>query len=96
MNPQDGDDEEEDEVDPATQQIRWKIEAIVIKIMKQAQTVTHPQLVGATLQQWQGLGRPEPMNAAFVEERLTWLVKREWFSVSGDGVYTLLDLSQQK
>jgi hypothetical protein len=94
MNP--NEDEEEDEVDPATQQIRWKIEAILIKAMKQAQTMTHQQLVGTALHQWQGLGRPEPMNAAFVEERLKWLVKREWFSVSFDGVYMLLDLSQQQ
>jgi hypothetical protein len=91
----DDEEEEEDEVDAATQQMRWKIEAFVIKAMKQAQTMTHQQLVAVALQQWQALGRPEPMSAAFVEDRLKWLVKREWFSVSGDGVYTQLDLSQQ-
>ncbi len=82
-------------MDDALQAIRWKIEAFLIRAMKEARTMTHQQLVGVALQQWQALGRPEPVGIPQIEERLKWLVKREWFSVSGDGVYTLLDLSQQ-
>jgi hypothetical protein len=86
--------DEEEEVDPALQQVRWKIEAFIIKAMKAANSMTHQQIVNHALEQWRLLGRAEPMTAQFVEERLAYLVKREWFS-NVNGVYTLLDLSQQ-
>jgi hypothetical protein len=87
--------DEEPEVDPALQQVFWKIEAFIIKAMKASGSLKHQQIVDHALQQWAMLGRPENVNVKFVEERLAYLVKREWFAVSTDGTYTLLDLSQK-
>jgi hypothetical protein len=86
--------DEEPEVEPALQQVRWKIEAIIIRAMKAAQAMDHNQLVQHTMQQWQSLNRPENMSVGFIEERLAYLVKREWFS-DINGSVNMLDLSQK-
>ena len=89
-----GDDDDEIEVEPAEQQVRWKIEALLIRAMKSSTTMQYEALVASALAGWQALGRPEPMSRQFVEERIAFLVRREWFVVR-DGTVTLLDLSQQ-
>lgn len=88
-------EEEEEEVDPKTQELRWKIEAIIVRVMKEAKAMGHQQLVAVTLQQWQALQRPEPIGQAFVEERIEALKKQEWFAAQGDGRYHLTDLSEK-
>lgn len=91
------DESDSDEVvDAGVQQVRWKIEAIVIRRMKAAGRMDEAQLVGAVLSDWGQLGRPETMSGDFVLERLRYLVRKEWFSRSEAGEYVLRDISEQQ
>ena len=81
-------------MDDATQAVYWKLEAIIIRAMKAASSMPHEQLVAHTLQQWQALGRPEPVGPELVLDRIAYLQKREWFALR-DGAYHLTDISKK-
>ena len=86
-------DSSEEEVDDATQQVYWKVEAINIRAMKARQVIPRHELVQHTLQEYAALGRPEPVSEGLVLERIANLVKREWFRLDGNDAYVLADVT---
>jgi hypothetical protein len=67
--------EEELEVDPQTQEIYWKIEAILIRAMKAKPLQSREELLSNAVAT---LNRPQVNHSLFVN-RLDYLIKREWF-----------------
>lgn len=87
--------EEEEEVDEVTQQVYWKIEAIIIRLMKQHGVLSPQDLSRGTLEQWRLLGRPEAVGPDMIEARIKYLERREWYALDQEGRYALKDISKQ-
>lgn len=84
--------EEEDEVvDAVEQERRWKVEAAITRTMKARIRVTHADLVGSVQQAWAALGRQDGIGVEFIESRIEYLRRREWFERLEDGSYQLIE-----
>lgn len=83
---------DEEVLTPQQQEVVWKIEAAIIRIMNAEQAVAPNELVAKTRAAWQSLNRPEQVDDALIQRRIDVLVRREWFELV-NGKFTLTELT---